>query len=111
MEKKAKTSDGFRKSLLVLVFIMAGLAVIWLRTEVTNIEYAFTDLVKEKQRILRTRQTLEAEIERLSAAKRVADIATNKLGMTLSPRENIIYLKKTQHKQHENIRPRNAVTL
>jgi len=92
-----RTRRWFLLRLGLLMYLVLGLfALVWLRTEIVNMEYELAELNAEKLALLREERYLLAERASLYSAERIEDIATKRLGMGVPERENIFYVKRTK---------------
>lgn len=86
--------NGLPYFTLILIFVLTAFAVIYLRTEVVCMEYEISKLQVKKSTLYEEKKIIEAHLEKLNSCKNIEIVALGKLGMKLSNRENVYYLKK-----------------
>jgi cell division protein FtsL len=79
---------------LSLYLVIGLFALIGLRTAVVNLEYELGTLNKHKTSLIRKSKRLTAQRASFYSAKKVEDIATKKLGMSLPERRNVFFVRK-----------------
>lgn len=80
-----------------LLYLLIGLfAVVWLRMAVVNIEYELGELNTQKVVLVRESKLLRAQRASFYSAEKIEDIAKKELGMNLSERDKIFFVKRTQ---------------
>jgi len=79
----------------VMYFAFCLFALVWLRASVVNIEYELGDLETQRADLYRERKIVVAQRASLYSAEKIENVAIKRLGMALSERENIFYVKRT----------------
>ena len=85
--------EGLPFFTLIFIFILTAFGVIYFRTEVVSMEYKISQLQSKKTNLTKEKKIIAAHIERLSSCKNIEMVAIEKLGMQLSNRDNVHYLK------------------
>ncbi len=70
-------------------------AIVWLRASVVNIEYELGDLETQRTDLYHERKMLVAQRASSYSAEKIETVALKRLGMSLSERENVFFVTRT----------------
>lgn len=92
--KKNKRPALIIKICFFLYIVIGVFALIWLKTAVLNLEYRIGELQKERSNAVRERKLISAEKASLYSSKRMEEVAIKTLGMGLSEREKVFFVRR-----------------
>ena len=78
-----------------MYFVFCLFAIVWLQATVVNVEYELGDLETQRADLYRERKMVVAQRASFYSSEKIENVAIQRLGMTLSERENVYYVKRT----------------
>ncbi|UCG79195.1 MAG: cell division protein FtsL [Nitrospirota bacterium] len=85
---------GALKLMLVPMIIISVFILVWLKSEITSIEYRISQYESERMNLLKKRKELIVKRSDSLSVKNIEAIAMDKLGLTFPDRKKVIYVKR-----------------
>lgn len=82
------------KPLLVVFFLLGCFLTVWLRSNITAVEYAIGDLEGEKMEVLKETKTLVAERAETLSILEVEEVAVKGLGLDFADRAKVVKVRR-----------------
>ncbi len=90
-----KRKGAFLKLGFFLYMGICLFAVIWLKAAVVNLEYELGDLDNVRAELISETRMVSAQRANHYATEKIEKVALKRLGMTLSERENVYFVRRT----------------
>ncbi|MBL7031870.1 MAG: hypothetical protein ISR97_01665 [Nitrospira sp.] len=90
-----KKRGALIKVSFTIYFAFCLFAIVWLRASVVNIEYEIGALETQRGDLYSERKIAVAQRASMYSAEKVENVAIKRLGMSLSERENVFYVKRS----------------
>jgi cell division protein FtsL len=87
-------STNLRVVLLAALVVAALMVYVGGKVQIMRIGYEIDDLGRQKQELERANRALQIEASSLSAPARIEEIAVQRLGMVMPPKENIVVVRR-----------------
>ncbi|GBE31474.1 MAG TPA: hypothetical protein ENG80_02045, partial [Nitrospirae bacterium] len=85
---------SFVRFSIVPVIIIFVFMLVWLKSEVTSLEYRISEHEKERMDLLEQKKELIVKRSDLLSVKNIEYVAMKKLGLTFPDRKRVIYVKR-----------------
>jgi len=89
-----KSWSGIARLMVIPMIILSIFALVWLKAEITSLEYRISRYEKERLDLLRRKKELIVKRSELLSIENIEHIAMNRLGLTFPDRKKVIYVKR-----------------
>ena len=90
-----KKRGAFIKIGFAMYLTFCLFAIVWLQASVVNVEYELGDLETQRADLYSERKIVVAQRASFYSSEKIENVAIKRLGMKLSERENVFFVKRT----------------
>lgn len=80
--------------LMLPMIILAVFMLVWLKSEITSLEYKISEYERERLDLLKTKKELIVRRSDILSIKNIEYVAMNKFGLSFPDRKKVIYVKR-----------------
>jgi hypothetical protein len=85
---------GIIRLLIVPAIIISVFMLIWLKSEITSLEYRISEYESERLDLLKQKKTLIVRRSDILSIKNIEYVAMNRFGLSFPDRKKVIYVKR-----------------